>query len=204
MKKNTGEAILLLVTVIWGATFVIIKLALADVSPMMFVASRFLFASLLLLPFMIKVLKKTSREVIVSGFILGLMYFVGFATQTIGLNYTTATKSGFITGTFVIFTPLFQLLFEKKKPSKGNLIGVVFVIIGLILLSSKRGSIFDIFHEIGTGFNIGDFYTLLCAVFFAMYLVYLDIISKKYYYLPLVFMQISVTAVCGLIFAAVL
>jgi len=132
------------------------------------------------------------------------MYFLGFSTQTIGLNYTTATKSGFITGTCVLFTPIFQYVFEKKKPGKGNLIGVFFVLTGLIVLSSKGNSILDIFHELGSGFNIGDFFTLLCAVFFAMYIVYLDIISKKYDYLLLVFLQISITAVMGIISVIIL
>jgi drug/metabolite transporter (DMT)-like permease len=90
-------------------------------------------------------------------------------------------------------------LFEKKKPGKGNLIGVFFVLAGLIVLSSKGDSVFDIVHEIGSGFNIGDFFTLLCAVFYAMYLVYLDIISKKHDYMLLVFLQISVTAVLGIV-----
>jgi drug/metabolite transporter (DMT)-like permease len=72
------------------------------------------------------------------------------------------------------------------------------------LLSSKGNSLLDIFTEIGSGFNIGDFFTLLCAVFYAMYLVYLDIISKKYDYMLLVFLQISSTAVLGIISAVVL
>lgn len=204
MKKYTGEGILLFVTLIWGATFFIIKVALQNVSPILFVTIRFSFATLLLLPFMIKVIKSMGKEVIIGGILLGLMYFLGFATQTVGLKYTTATKSGFITGSFIIFTPVFQLMFEKKKPSGKNLLGVLFVILGLIFLSSKGSSILDIFNEIGSGFNIGDFFTLLCAIFYAMYLVYLDIISKKHNYLPLVFLQISVTAVCGLIFTLLL
>ncbi len=201
MKKYTAEGILILVTVIWGATFVIIKLALSDISPMTFVAARFLIASVILFPFYLKIKSNFNRTITLSGILLGVMFFLGFATQTIGLKYTSATKSGFITGTFVIFTPVFQLLFEKKKPSKGNLIGVLFVIVGLIFLSSKGTSILDIFHEIGDGFNVGDFFTLLCAIFFAMYLVYLDILTKKLEFFPLVILQVSTTAVLGVLFA---
>jgi drug/metabolite transporter (DMT)-like permease len=204
MKKYSAESILLIITLIWGATFAIIKLALVNVSPMVFISIRFSFAAILLLPFFLKKSKNISRSAILSGLLLGVMYFLGFSTQTIGLNYTTATKSGFITGTCVLFTPIFQYVFEKKKPGKGNLIGVFFVLTGLILLSSKGNSILDIFHELGSGFNIGDFFTLLCAVFFAMYIVYLDIISKKYDYLLLVFLQISITAVMGIISVIIL
>ncbi len=204
MKKYSAESILLIITLIWGATFAIIKLALVNVSPMVFISIRFSFAAILLLPFFLKKSKNISRSAVLSGLLLGVMYFLGFSTQTIGLNYTTATKSGFITGTCVLFTPIFQYLFEKKKPGKGNLIGVFFVLTGLIVLSSKGNSILDIFHELGSGFNIGDFFTLLCAVFFAMYIVYLDIISKKYDYLLLVFLQISITAVMGIISVIIL
>ena len=201
MKKYTAEAILLLITVIWGATFVIIKVALADVSPLTFVAVRFLLAAAVLFPFFLRIKNNFNKVLTLSGVLLGLMFFLGFATQTIGLKYTSATKSGFITGTFVLFTPLFQLLFEKKKPSKGNLLGVLFVIAGLVFLSSKGNHILEIFHEIGSGFNIGDFFTLLCAVFFAMYLVYLDILTKKYDFFPLVILQVGTTAFLGIIFA---
>ena len=87
--------------------------------------------------------------------ILGLLYFGGFAAQTIGLNYTSATKSAFITGTFVIFTPIFQIIIEKKLPSKGNIIGIILVAGGLIFLSSKGTHFLDIIHELGTNFNVG-------------------------------------------------
>ncbi len=201
MKKNTAEIILILVTLIWGATFVIIKVALNDVSPMTFVATRFLIATIILLPFYFKIKNRFNKTITLSGILLGTMFFLGFATQTIGLKFTSATKSGFITGTFVLFTPIFQLLFEKKKPSKGNLLGVVLVLAGLIFLSSKGNSILDIFHEIGAGFNIGDFFTLLCAIFFAMYLVYLDILTKKFEFFPLVILQVGSTAILGIIFS---
>ena len=201
MKKYTAEAILFLITLIWGATFVIIKVALNDISPLAFVATRFVIAAVILFPFYLKIRDRFNKILTLSGILLGVMFFLGFATQTIGLKYTSATKSGFITGTFVLFSPIFQLVFEKKRPSKGNLLGVLFVLAGLILLSSKGTSILDIFQEIGDGFNIGDFFTLLCAVFFAMYLVYLDILTKKYEFFPLVILQVGTTAVLGIIFA---
>jgi drug/metabolite transporter (DMT)-like permease len=204
MKKYSAELILLAITLIWGATFTIIKIALVNVSPMVFITIRFSFATILLLPFFLQRYKKISGKMLLSGLLLGVMYFLGFSTQTIGLKYTTATKSGFITGTFIIFTPIFQYVFEKKKPGKGNIIGVFFVLVGLILLSSKGNSTLDIFTEIGSGFNVGDFFTLLCAVFYAMYLVYLDITSKKCDYIILVFQQISTTAVLGIISVIIL
>ncbi|MHB1687743.1 MAG: DMT family transporter [Ignavibacteriaceae bacterium] len=199
VKKYLGESSLIFITIIWGATFVIIKNALSNISPMLFIAVRFSLAAVLLFPFFFRSVLNSSKETIKDGLILGVIYFLRFAAQTIGLQFTSATKSAFITGTFVLFTPLFQLLFEKKIPGKGNLIGIFFVLFGLIFLSSKGGSALEVFSEIGSGFNIGDFFTLICAVFFAMYLVYLDIASKKHDYKPLVFIQISLTGLLGII-----
>lgn len=204
MKNFKGETALLTATLIWGATFTIIKGALRDASPLVFISLRFIFAALILLPFLFKVLKSISKPALMGGILLGIFYFLGFSTQTIGLNYTSATKSGFITGTFVLFTPVLQIILERKPPSKGSVIGILLVITGLIFLSSSGTSLLSVFSEIGEGFNLGDLFTLLCAFFFSLYVVSLDIISKKFDYKPLVFLQIAVTGVCGIIFAVIL
>ncbi|HED07646.1 MAG TPA: DMT family transporter [Ignavibacteria bacterium] len=201
MKRYSGEGALLLTTLLWSATFVIIKESLVSVSPVVFVSLRFAIASLILSPFIIKAFKKIDRELLMTGLFLSLFFFAGFATQTIGLKYTTATKSGFITGTFILFTPLFQYLIEKKLPKKENIYGIILIVTGLLFLSSKGNTFFNIFTELGGGFNIGDFLTLLSAISFALYLVYLDVVTKKYDYMPLVYMQILFTAVLGIVCA---
>ncbi len=201
MKRYSGEGALLLTTLLWSATFVIIKESLVSVSPVVFVSLRFAIASLILSPFIIKAFKKIDKELLMTGLFLSLFFFAGFATQTIGLKYTTATKSGFITGTFILFTPLFQYLIEKKLPKKENIYGIILIITGLLFLSSKGNTFFNIFTELGGGFNIGDFLTLLSAISFALYLVYLDVVTKKYDYMPLVYMQILFTAVLGIVCA---
>jgi drug/metabolite transporter (DMT)-like permease len=188
VKRRKAESILLLTTFIWGGTFVVVKGALGDASPLAFLGVRFVIAGIILLPFVFWDLMKSSANVWYAGFLLGVMLFIGFATQTIGLNFTTASKSGFITGLLVVFTPLLQLLIEKRVPRPGNLLGVVLVLIGLFLLTSPRGS----------EFNIGDALTLACAFFFALYIVYLDIYSKLYSIGILTFIQIFTVAVLSL------
>ena len=204
MKNFKGETALVVATIIWGATFTIIKGALHDVSPLVFISLRFTFAAIILLPFLFREIKNITKPVLLGGILLGLFYFLGFSTQTIGLSYTSATKSGFITGSFVIFTPILQVIFEKKLPSIGTLFGIVLAIVGLIFLSSKGTSLLSVFSEMGESFNLGDFFTLLCAFFFSLYVVYLDIVSKKYAYKPLVFLQIAVTGICGILFTGIL
>ncbi len=201
MKKYFPVIILLFVTLIWGATFVIVKSALKDISPLFFISVRFLFATVILLPFVFKIFKSFNKQVLLEGVLLGLIYFAGFASQTMGLKYTTATKSAFITGTFVIFTPFFQIFFEKRPPRKEVVLGILLSITGLIFLTSKGNSLLGIFSEISGNFGIGDMLTILCAIFFALYIVYLDIVSKKNDYKPLVFLQIAITGVCGLLFS---
>jgi len=204
MKKFFNEGALVLTTLLWGLTFVVIKLSLTDVSPLLFVSLRFTLASLILLPFMYGFFKTFTKEMLMGGIILGLLNFAGFATQTIGLKFTSATKSGFITGTFVIFTPILQLIIEKRIPRKQNVFGILLVLFGLAFLSSRGDSLFDIFAELGENFNVGDFFTLLCAIVFAAYIVYLDLISHKIDYKALVFIQIAVTGICGWLFTYLL
>ncbi len=195
--KLIAEGALLLNALIWGGTFVIVKSALTDSSPMMFVAARFTISTLVLLPFAYKSFSGLTKRSLIDGFNLGVLLFLGFVFQTIGLKYTTATKSAFITGTFVVFTPIFQTIIEKRFPSRANITGILLVILGIIFLSSKGSSVFEIFHEIGASFNFGDFLTLLCAVFYALYIVYLDVIRHRNEFKYLTFSQIIVTAVLG-------
>ncbi|MCK9209407.1 MAG: DMT family transporter [Ignavibacteriaceae bacterium] len=198
-KQFIAEGALFSNTLIWGGTFVMIKSALAFISPMMFVSIRFSIATLLLLPFVYPLFKTISKKQLSEGFILGVFLYIGFAVQTIGLQYTTATKSAFITGTFVLFTPILQTIIEKRIPTLGNIFGVLLVTVGIIFLSSKENSLFSIFSELSEGFNFGDFLTLICAIFYAVYIVYLDKISANHNHRFLTFAQISVTGMLSIL-----
>ena len=199
MKKYTGEIALLFNTLIWGGTFALIKNAFNDISPLLFLGLRFGIAALIFLPFVYSSLKKTNKKTLIAGSILGLFYFAGFTAQSLGLNLTTATKSGFITGTFVVFIPILQLIIEKRKPKWFNILSVLLVLIGLILLSSKGENALDFIKQLGSDFNLGDLLTLLCALLFAFQVVYVDVFTKKYDYLPMVFVQLLITGVGGFI-----
>lgn len=196
-KKYISEGALLIVTVFWGATFAVIKGSLTDISSMLFIAFRFSIALIILLPFALPKLRAANREDLKSGAILGTIMFLGFATQTIGLKFTSATKSGFLTGTAVIMIPFLQLLIEKKWPGKGTWAGSVLVLLGILFLASGGSSVFSFIEDLGGNFNIGDFFTLLCAVSFAFYVIYLDIYSKKIDFMVLLFMQIFMCAMWG-------
>jgi drug/metabolite transporter (DMT)-like permease len=199
MKKYTGEIALLFNTLIWGGTFALIKNAFTDISPLLFLGLRFSIAALIFLPFAYAALKKTNKQTLIAGSVLGFFYFTGFAAQTLGLNLTTATKSGFITGTFVVFIPILQLIIEKRKPKWFNILSVFLVLVGLIMLSSKGANVVDFIKQLGSDFNLGDLLTLLCALLFAFQVVYVDVFTKKYEYLPMVFVQLLITGLGGFI-----
>ncbi len=203
-KRFKGEIALLMITVIWGATFPIIKESLNDSTPFAFVAVRFSIASLILLPFFLKKVKHLDKKTLKAGLVLGVLMFGGFITQTIGLNHTTATKSGFITGSAVVMIPFLQFYMEKKIPTKGAIFGTLLVFTGLLFLSSGGTDIMNFVSDLGGSFNFGDFMTLICAVIFAHYVVYIDIYTNKYDFLFLFALQIFTTAFLAIISTAFL
>jgi drug/metabolite transporter (DMT)-like permease len=192
--------VLLFITLLWGATFTIVKESLHDINPMLFIAIRFSLATIFILPFVFKHKLDFQYSSVKAGMILGALMFFSFGSQTIGLKFTTATKSGFLTGTLVVLIPIFQYFIEKKKPGKGAIIGVIIVFIGILFLSSGGNSIFSFLHDLGNNLNQGDFFTLVCAILFAIHVVYLDIFSKRENVFVLFFMQIFITALLGLLF----
>jgi len=184
-SKSKAELYLLATTLIWGNTFIAMKFILREATPMLNVGIRFGVAALFFLIAFRGKLFPLPKSNIIKGSILGLFLFLGFASQNIGLQYTTASKSAFITGLMVVFVPFLQIVIERRSPKLGNILGVVIVTAGLWLLTSPAGS----------EFNIGDALTVVCAIVFALYIVYLDVISKEITTERLVFMQIASTGV---------
>ena len=134
-RKYLGESALILATIIWGGTFVIIKESLNDISPMLFIS--FSLAAMLLIPFFIKKRKLLNKKILTGGMLVGLFLFLGFSSQTVGLKFTTASRSGFITGAMVIIVPILQLIIEKRPPTKGAIAGTILVFIGLSTLKLR-------------------------------------------------------------------
>ena len=183
-KRAQSELILVVCTLIWAATFPIVKQGLRDASPIALIALRFWIALIVMIPFCRKEIFKIDTRTAKSGFIIGVFLFGGFLAQTIGLHYTTASKSAFITGLLVVFTPIFQLILEARPPKKGNIIGVILVSCGLFFLTSPQEG----------GFSIGDLLSVGGAVMYALYLVCLDMVTRAHSFVQLTFLQIMVTA----------
>jgi drug/metabolite transporter (DMT)-like permease len=187
-SRTRAELFLLSVTLIWGSTFALSKYLLDTISPLFYIGVRFSLALVIFTAIAYRRVLATTKDAFIKGGILGLLLFSGFASQTIGLQYTGATKSAFITGMMVVFTPICQIIIERKAPKVGNIIGILLVTVGLYLLTSPAGS----------EFNLGDGLNLFCAVTFALYIVYMDVFSKGQDPVHLTIAQFVVCAVLGL------
>jgi len=184
---NRSELILLGITAIWGFTFPAMKVSLDYVPPILFLAYRFGIASLLmLLLFRSKVIK---METFKEGFILGLTLFFGHGFQIVGLKYTTASNSAFITSLYVVFTPFIAYFLLGDRLKSRDALSLIIALTGLYLISGAS-------TEIG----YGDFLTALCALSFAFQIVLVQRFGAKDY-LSLAFWQITWNFVFSLIFA---
>ena len=182
--KSRAEAILLGITVIWSTTFALSKVVLLEITPLQMISFRFTLATVLLLVLFFRTIFPLRLDQALKGALLGLFLFLGFVVQTIGLTITSASKSAFITGMVVVFVPLLQIIVERRPPKVGNLLGVLVVSAGLWFMTSPAES----------SFNTGDALTLVCAVLFAGYIVYLDVIARDMSAVQLTFLQVGTNA----------
>ena len=147
---------------IWGATFVVVQWALAGIDALTMVGYRFLIAGTLLLIYLIIKRRPLFRDwpkALMLAAILWLLY----ASQTIGLQYTTASNSGFITGLFVVFVPIFLTTLFKRRPTIWEIVASVISLAGLWILTGGLKQL-----------NTGDALTLISAMTYALHLLYSD------------------------------
>ncbi|MCM2267334.1 MAG: EamA family transporter [Elusimicrobiales bacterium] len=150
---------------IWGSTFIVTKGALDSVDPVVMVGIRFLISAALLLPWVLRRRDRTRhmRE----GFLLSLVLAALYLCQTVGLVYTSASNSGFITGLFIIFIPVFLYIARREKPTRLQGASAVLAIAGMWLLTGGA-----------SGFNFGDALTLVAAAAYSVHLLITDTAVK--------------------------
>ena len=185
-----SELMLILITVIWGGTFVSIKVALSYTSPLLLMAMRFFSAFLFFVLINRINILKIGRKCLMYGAFLGLLMFLGYGLQTIGLKYTSASRSGFITYFYALLTPFFQFFILKRRPFWGNLAGLFLAFAGLYLITGgiEKGE-----------FNPGDLITLFSAVAYSLYIVCLNLLSSTEDSGHLTTVQLLVTSVLAVI-----
>src|SRR3954469_16362201 len=190
VNRRKAELALLANTIVWGATFVLVKSALEDISPILFLAFRFslagaALAAILYRPLRVAFTWKSAR----AGALAGVFLFAGFAFQTMGLRLTTPPKSAFLTGLSSVMVPLLAASVYHIKPKLSEVDGVLVAIVGLWFMTvpGPIGSIAS-----------GDLLTILCAVAFAAHIVTLGHFSESMPFEVLSVMQVVAAAVLAL------
>ena len=186
-----ADAVLLGVSVFWGTSFAIIKEALGETTPANLLFIRFFFSCLLLLPVGWTRRKTYSGEFLKPGVIIGFFLFTAFFTQAWGLVFTTASRSGFITGLSVILVPLLAILVLRQMPARSAMVGAALAFCGLYLLTTVD-------QTQALSFNWGDFLTLICAFFWAGHILALGRYSPGGDTFWLTFIQLATSCIGSL------
>lgn len=184
-KKYIADLSLLFVAAVWGGGFVAVKDALNTMTPMFLMAIRFTLASAILYTFLHRKIGKLTKDDFKKGSVVGVFLFLAFATQTYGLQFTTASKQGFLTATYVVIVPLLYWLLYKKPPKMEAFIGSFLTIVGIGFISL----------ESSLSLNLGDMLTLICAVFFAAHIISIEYFAKDMNIYKLAFLQIFIAAI---------
>jgi drug/metabolite transporter (DMT)-like permease len=194
MKKTfLADITLLFVTIVWGSTFVLVQNAISSLRPFSFNGIRFFIAAVVLILWLVfferKQLRLLNKKLVFTGMFIGFWLFLGYATQTVGLLYTTSSKAGFITGLSVVLVPLFSMILLKQTLSKNAIFGVIIATFGLFFLT-----VTDI-----SGFNIGDVLVLICALSFALHIIFTGKFTDQFPTLLLTIIQLTTVSLLSII-----
>jgi drug/metabolite transporter (DMT)-like permease len=187
-RRILAECLLATVTIFWGATFPIVKDAVAEVPVLCFLWLRFALSAALLALFAGRGLRTLDRRGVGRGVLLGTLLFLSYLFQTFGLERTSAANAGFLTGLNVIWVPLLAGPILKKPAAAGSKLGVVLAVTGLLLLT---------WHS-PWRLEPGDGLVMVCSVFVALHILGLDALTAGYDGRALAFVQIATMAVLSL------
>lgn len=203
LLSRSARAHLLLIAVVfvWGATFVLVKDALTDISPLLFNLLRMVLATLALALVYRRHLQHIGRAHLAAGTVAGLCLAVGFQFQTAGLARTTPTKSAFITGLVVVLVPLLlSIPFLRSRGMHGPRLNAVFgaliAFAGIVLLTTPAHTPW---RSLLISINTGDWLTLGCAFGFALHMLALAHYSPR---TPLSALAVLQLAFCTIFMAA--
>lgn len=188
MKQSwRADLALVIVSLVWGTTFVIVKQALQDVSTLLFLALRFTLGTVVLwIIFRGRRSGATdTRSEWLGGLLSGGFLFTGYALQTWGLELTTPSKSAFLTGLYIVLVPLLGALVYKKRPHPSEWLGVLVAAAGVVLLTVP-----DVQFHVG----LGDALTIGCAVAYAGQVLVLERFSRRGSFERLAMIQIGTVA----------
>jgi len=193
-----ADLALVVLMAVWGSTFAIVRVLVGSgsspVSPILLVAVRMALAFALLLVFLaFRGGLRFGRDLLRDGLVCSAFLCAGFVLQIEGQHRTTASRSGFLTGLLVVFVPLLEFFFFRKRPSLPQIAGVIIAVAGMAVLSGGGAA--------GNAQLVGDLLTVGCAVVFAIHIVILGRVAPRHEVLPLLLVQLggtcAIAALCG-------
>lgn len=181
---------MLLATLIWGSSFIIIEDLVETMPTNALLAIRFLSAAVILSLIFIKRMRNMDFSYIKRGALLGTLLFLAYMFQTFGVSFpdNTAGKNAFLTAVYVVIVPFFGWLFIKKRPSSYNVIAAFLCIVGIGFVSLTES------FTIG----IGDGLTLICGIFYALHMVAVPKFSESRDPILLTIVQFTVSGILAL------
>ena len=158
-----ASPLIILATIIWGSSFVVMKNSVDVLPTFWLLAIRFSFAALVLAIVFIKRWKVLDKQYLIGGTVMGFCLFVAYAFQTFGLEETTPGKNAFFTAVYCVIVPFLYWIIARRRPDKFNVLAAFLCIAGIALVSVTGDN--------ATAFNIGDVLTLIGGFFFACHIV---------------------------------
>jgi len=185
VRRYGVQAALIAVAVVWGGTFVMVKDAVAAYPLYAFLALRFGIAVLAFLVLFPRAVRRTNRRTVGAGLLAGAFLTAGYVFQTWGLQNTSATKAAFITGMFVVVTPVLQAVLLRRIPRAATVAGIALAVAGLWLITGASGG----------GWVFGDTLVLLCAIAYSFHMIVLGTVGTGHDVGALTLVQLLTVAV---------
>ena len=158
-----ASPLIILATIIWGSSFVVMKNSVDVLPTFWLLAIRFTFSALVLAVVFIKRWKVLDRQYLIGGTVMGFCLFVAYAFQTFGLEQTTSGKNAFFTAVYCVIVPFLYWAIAGRRPDKFNILAAFLCIAGIALVSMTGSN--------ASAFNTGDVLTLIGGFFFAAHIV---------------------------------
>jgi len=191
LLEYRADLLLLSVAIAWGVTFLMVQDAIKNVPVFSFLFYRFLIATILIAFVCYKKFKHIDKSTVFAGVFLGILLFSGFSTQTFALEHTKSSIVAFITGLNVIFVPFISFLLFRDYVRRMVFVGSFIAVIGLYLLTMS-----------GTlSLGYGESLTIVCALMFALHILFTDKYSKSKDVFLLVFFQFLTVTVLSMFFS---
>lgn len=199
-KATFGRVLLLIVTIVWGSSFIVLKDTLSRLGNGHFtffiLATRFLLSGIALSIICYKKLITIKKSTFFKGLTLGFILFGAYSVQTMGLNYTTASKNAFLTAVYVVLVPFLSWLFLAKKPVLRNYVGAGLCLLGIAFVAIIGK------HEHGSKELLGDLLSVVSGVFYAFQIIFISKHTQDEDAIQLLIIEIlTVAVICSCITA---